>query len=111
MTENTFPSNYRRVLELIPRGSERPITNREIQRITGLSERAIREIVQRLTVRYKIPIGNVRGNSAGYYFPTNDAERFQGMIELDKQVTEEHKRLEVIKYGNLNEQDKYLKGG
>ncbi|MGT2964571.1 DNA-binding protein [Streptococcus acidominimus] len=107
----TLPDNYRRVLELIPTGSERPITNREIQRITGLSERAIREIVQRLTVSYKIPIGNVRGHNPGYYFPTNDAERFQGMIELDKQVTEEQKRLEVIKYGNLNEQDKYLKGG
>lgn len=107
----TLPSNYMRVLELIPTGSERPITNREIQRITGLNERTIREIVQRLTISYKIPIGTVRGYKSGYYFPTNDAECFQGMIELDKQVTEEQKRLEVIKYGNLNEQDKYLKGG
>lgn len=106
-----LPKNYRRVLELIPKGSERPITNREIQRLTGLNERTIREIVQRLTVSYRIPIGTVRGHTAGYYFPTNDAERFQGMIELDKQVTEEQKRLEVIKYGNLNEQDKYLQGG
>ncbi|MEW4354081.1 hypothetical protein AB1I63_04165 [Streptococcus pneumoniae] len=67
--------------------------------------------MQRLTVRYKIPIGILRNHTPGYYFPTNDAGRFQGMVELDKQVTEEQKRLEVIKYGNLNEQDKYLKGG
>ncbi|MER0123205.1 DNA-binding protein [Streptococcus sp. ZJ100] len=111
MAEKTLPSNYRRVLELIPKGSEHPITNREIQTITGLNERTIREIVQRLTVLYQIPIGILRNNTPGYYFPTNDAERFQGMIELDKQVTEEQKRLEVIKYGNLNEQEKYLKGG
>ena len=107
--EKPLPQNYEQVLRLIPLGMARPIPNKEIQSVTGLSERLIRDIVKNLITQYKIPIGAVRGDISGYFIPTDTEERFLGLVELDKQVREEQKRIEILMYADLKEHEKYLK--
>lgn len=106
-----LPQNYLRILRLIPEGADRPITNRELQDITKLTERTIREIIERLNTRYQIPIGSLRRNGqSGYYFPTDDSERLQAIAELQKQVSKEQARINIIAHGDLTKKDNYLKG-
>lgn len=110
MTEKVLPANYERVLRLIPRGIESPITNKQLQSLTGFSDRTIRDIIKTLITRYKIPIGSVRGLISGYFIPTNAEERLLGLVSIDKQAREEQKRVEILMYADLNEYKKYLGG-
>nr|AGL95810.1 hypothetical protein [Streptococcus anginosus] len=48
--------------------------------------------------------------AGGYYIPANDSERLAGIRALDRQRQDEQKRISALMYGDLNEQDKYLKG-
>lgn len=100
-----------RILRLIPVGADEPRAGRDIANVLGLEMRALRDHILRLIVRYGIPIVAKRGASNGYYIPVNDSERLAGIRALDRQRQDEQKRISTLMYANLNEQDKYLKGG
>ena len=106
----TLPENYKRVLALIPQGSERPRAGKEIVKLTGLDIRTVRGIIRSLVVKYHIAICGSRDLAGGYYIPANDSERLVGIRALDRQRQDEQKRISALMYANLNEQDKYLKG-
>lgn len=103
--------NYLKVLRLIPVGKTRPRPTKEIADLLNLDVRSVREIVRNLIIKHNIAIcGSRETNTAGYYIPSNDTERIEGIRALDRQNQEELKRIKALMYADLQEQDKYLKG-
>ncbi|WP_226996453.1 hypothetical protein [Streptococcus suis] len=56
MTENRLPPHLYKVFKLLPLGMELPITGTDIERLTGLDIRTIREHIRQLIVDYGIPV-------------------------------------------------------
>lgn len=110
MTKTRLPNNYMRVLRLIPIGKERSQSTKEIADLLKIDVRTVREIVRNLIIKHNIAICGSRNTTGGYYIPSNDTERIEGIRALDKQNQEELKRINALMYADLNEQDKYLKG-
>ena len=97
-----------RLLRLIPVGSERPINTKEIAKLLGIGERAVRDIISHLIVRYRVPIVAKRGINSGHYIPVNEEERLKGIRELNAQYQAEGKRLNIIITADLKQHDKVL---
>ncbi|MFI3107695.1 hypothetical protein ODU26_07485 [Streptococcus suis] len=65
MTENRLPEHLYKVFKLLPLGMELPITGTDIERLTGLDIRTIREHIRQLIVDYGIPVCGGRDNKLG----------------------------------------------
>lgn len=75
--EHPIPMNQKEmlILSLIKnRRRNDAIPNNEIQDRTGLKERHIRQIIQRLIIMYRQPIGSSTGAHKGYYWIKNIEE-------------------------------------
>ncbi|UQA99516.1 hypothetical protein Ped0055_02750 [Pediococcus pentosaceus] len=91
------------VKQLIPHGSDNPITAKEIKHITGIPLREIYGIVRYLLIHENIPIGAYReGKNSGYFIITNEEERKATLMPLISHAKEIEKRINVIKHINLN---------
>lgn len=66
--EENLPELYKKVLVMIPKGSDKPVKVSEISKLTGIGSVTVREIVSKLRVTYGYKIGtsNEAGRS-GYY--------------------------------------------
>ncbi|WP_228381568.1 hypothetical protein [Streptococcus suis] len=70
MTENKLPDHLYKVFKLLPLGMDLPITAPDIEKLTGLDVRTIREHIRQLIVDYGIPVCGGRDNKlGGYYIP------------------------------------------
>ncbi len=65
MTENKLPEHLNKVFKLLPLGMDLPITAPDIERLTGLDVRTIREHIRQLIVDYGIPVCGGRDNKLG----------------------------------------------
>lgn len=75
-TSKELPFHYKRVLSLIPEGSDKPITAKQISDLTGLSVREVRAVISKLILKYSIPIGSINTKEKhGNYIITDDEER------------------------------------
>lgn len=99
----------KRVLKLIPVGADNPRSGRYIATTLGLNIRNLRDIINRLIVRYGVPIVAKRGLASGYYIPANDTERLEGIRELKAQYNNEGKRLDVLITSDLESYKELLK--
>lgn len=70
MTKNQLPPHLYKVFKLLPLGMDLPITAPDIEKLTGLDVRTIRENIRQLVVDYGIPICGGRDNKLGGYYPT-----------------------------------------
>lgn len=97
-TREELPEEYKKVLRLIPQGSERPITVREIEQITGMSSQRIRHIVSDSIITHGILIGtsNRIGNS-GYYYAIHPEEREATVKNMASRLSYLSKRIQVFK--------------
>lgn len=65
MTENKLPEHLNKVFKLLPLGTDLPITASDIEKLTGLDIRTIREHIRQLIVDYGIPVCGGRDNKLG----------------------------------------------
>ena len=94
MTKKQLPEHLHRVFKLLPLGMDLPITAPDIEKLTGLDVRTIREHIRQLIVDYGIPVCGGRDNKlGGYYIPQNEVERLAGVLPLQRQYDQEHKRI------------------
>lgn len=99
-----------RILRLIPVGASQPRQTRYIADLLGVGIRTVRDNINRLIIRYGVPIVAKRGLVSGYYIPANDTERLEGIRELKAQYDTEGKRLDVLIKADLESYKKLLKG-
>lgn len=91
------------------RGSfERPVPLKLLKSEFDISERSIKEAVERLRCEFKQPIiASRRMRRGGYYLPKNDMERNEGLMPYKEQILTSQKNLTAITSVNLTE---YWKG-
>lgn len=87
---------------------ERPVTLRLLKAEFNISERSVKEVVERLRCEFKQPvIASRRTRHGGYYLPKNDMERNAGLMPYKEQILTSQKTLMAITSVNLAE---YWKG-
>lgn len=92
------------VLRLIPRGSERKISIREIGTTIDLDERSIYEVVSSLRKK-GVPVCAVRNgepSNRGYYVATNETERDEGLVSYKAQIIDMQGIVEQIEQADLD---------
>lgn len=89
------------LLDLLPKGIERPRPLKELVKLSGLKDREVRGIIYRLIVLHHVPIGAQYNRPNGYYIITNDKERQQALAPLTSQITMMSKRAEIISNAEL----------
>lgn len=90
------------LLDLLPKGMDRPQPVRELVKLTGWTSRKVRATIYRLIVVHHQPIGAVNqqpGN--GYFIITNDQERRQALAPLTSQIKMMNKRVQAISKARL----------
>lgn len=90
------------LLDLLPKGMNRPQPVRELVKLTGWTSRKVRATIYRLIVVHHQPIGAVNqqpGN--GYFIITNDQERRQALAPLTSQIKMMNKRVQAISKARL----------
>lgn len=93
----------KKILQLLPKGIERPRPLKELVKLTGWSNRKVRAMIYRLIVVHHQPIGAVYDHpSNGYFIITNDKERQQVLAPLTSQITMMSRRAEIISTAELN---------
>lgn len=87
---------------------ERPVTLRLLKAEFNISERSVKEVIERLRCEFKQPvIASRRTRHGGYYLPKNDMERNAGLMPYKEQILTSQKTLTAITSVNLAE---YWKG-
>ena len=87
---------------------ERPVTLRLLKAEFNISERSVKEVLERLRCEFKQPvIASRRTRHGGYYLPKNDMERNAGLMPYKEQILTSQKTLTAITSVNLAE---YWKG-
>ena len=94
------------LLDLLPKGIERPRPLKELVKLTGWSNRRVRGIINRLIVIHHQPIGaKYEHPNNGYYIITNNKERQQALAPLTSQITMMSKRAEIISSAELESEE------
>ena len=93
------------LLDLLPKGIERPRPLKELVKLSGLKGREVRGIIYRLIVLHHVPIGAQYNRPNGYYIITNDKERQQALAPLTSQITMMSKRAEIISNAELESEE------
>lgn len=93
------------LLDLLPKGIERPRPLKELVKLSGLKDREVRGIIYRLIVLHHVPIGAQYNRPNGYYIITNDKERQQALAPLTSQITMMSKRAQAISNAELESEE------
>ena len=95
----------KKILQLLPKGIERPRPLKELVKLSGLKDREVRGIIYRLIVLHHVPIGAQYNRPNGYYIITNDKERQQALAPLTSQITMMSKRAQAISNAELESEE------
>lgn len=91
-----------KIMDLLPKGMDRPRPLEELVRLTGWSSRKVRAMIYRLIVVHHQPIGaTYQQPGNGYFIITNDQERQQALAPLTSQIAMMSKRAQVISNADL----------
>lgn len=85
----------KRVLSLIPMTKDEAITSKEIQNATGLTFRALKQIITELRILY--PICAKETNGGGYWMAENDFDIIEFTEMIKRRRDGYNKTLEVMK--------------
>ena len=80
-----------------------PIQASELRSITGLTKRALEEVIESLRVNFKHPIVAKKTQPSGYYLPRNEDERQAGIAPYRRQIQTEQKNLVAVMQIDLEE--------
>jgi hypothetical protein len=99
--------NEQRLMDLLPKGMERPRPQKELVKLTGWSSRHVRQTIGRLIVlQHHKPIGaRYEHPNNGYFIITNDQERAAAIAPLASQIKELSKRTETLKKLDLKSEE------
>lgn len=87
---------------------ERPVPLKLLKAEFDISERCIKEAVERLRCKFKQPIiASRETRRGGYYLPKNDMERNEGLLPYKEQILTSQKTVTAITSVDLSE---YWKG-
>lgn len=87
---------------------ERPVPLKLLKAEFNISERGVKDVVERLRCEFKQPIIASRRTRRGcYYLPKNDIERNAGLIQYKEQILTSQKTVTAITSVDLTE---YWKG-
>lgn len=91
------------------RGSfKQPVPLKKLKSEFNISERGVKEVVERLRCEFKQPIiASRRTRRGGYYLPKNDRERNVGLLPYKEQILTSQKTVTAITSVDLAE---YWKG-
>lgn len=95
----------KRIYTLIPQGIELKITTRELASITNMNTRTIRDIINRLIKKHKVPICAIRTghtDDRGLFIATNEEELELGTREFKQQIADMTARLNAIQQAKFN---------
>ena len=95
----------KKILQLLPKGIERPRPLKELVKLSGLKDREVRGIIYRLIVLHHVPIGAQYNRPNGYYIITNDKERQQALAPLTSQIAMMSKRAEALSNAELESEE------
>ena len=95
----------KKILQLLPKGIERPRPLKKLVKLSGLKDREVRGIIYRLIVLHHVPIGAQYNRPNGYYIITNDKERQQALAPLTSQITMMSKRAQAISNAELESEE------
>lgn len=104
-TMKQLDKEEQQLLDLLPKGIERPRPLKELVKLSGLKDREVRGIIYRLIVLHHVPIGAQYNRPNGYYIITNDKERQQALAPLTSQITMMSKRAEIISNADLESEE------
>ena len=104
-TMKQLDKEEQQLLDLLPKGIERPRPLKELVKLSGLKDREVRGIIYRLIVLHHVPIGAQYNRPNGYYIITNDKERQQALAPLTSQITTMSKRAEIISNAELESEE------
>lgn len=83
---------------------ERPVTLRLLKAEFNISERGVKEVIERLRREFKQPIiASRRTRRGGYYLPKNDMERNVGLMPYKKQILTSQRTVTDITSVDLTE--------
>lgn len=85
-----------RINDLIPRGSQRTMTAKALAQLTKTDKRTVMNVINRLIVKYRIPIVGVRMGKYGYFKPVNADEMREAIRPLQSQTAKELERLSIL---------------
>jgi hypothetical protein len=97
-----LPTTHRRVLSMMPRGKDNPITITQIVQVLGGTYQATKEIIRELIIEHGYKIGTVNGSKSGHFLIENEDERFRTVKNFDSRMKEIEKRKRAILEGPLN---------
>lgn len=104
MTNTKLDKEEQLLLDLLPKGMERPRPLRELVKLTGWNSRKVRGTIYRLIVVHHQPIGaSIKHPNNGYFIITNDTERNIALAPLTSQINMMAKRAQVISNATLEE--------
>jgi hypothetical protein len=90
------------VLQLIPHGSEHPVTATSMAKILNIPLRDVYSCIQILIMDKNIPIGGLRsGSNPGYFIITNELERALVITPLEHHIGAMSKHLSHLKQMDL----------
>lgn len=91
------------VLELIPHGTARKISIKEVASLVDLDERSIYEVINSLRKK-GVPVCAQRSgvpSDRGYYIATSEQERTEGLTAYKSQVKDMTKLIDLIESADL----------
>ena len=96
----------KKILQLLPKGIERPRPLKELVKLTGWSNRRVRGIINRLIVIHHQPIGaRYEHPNNGYFIITNSKEQQQALAPLASQIAMLSKRAQAISNADLESEE------
>lgn len=91
-----FTDEERKIIGLLPEGSNNPRSLAMMADLAGISERRLRALIYHLVTDKALPIGSQSRRPGGYYWITNDEERAQSAARLNSQAREMYRRSRAI---------------
>lgn len=88
-------------LKAIPSGMGNPKPRRELEVQFGLNKRQVEEMIENLK-RYGCPIVARKKQPSGYYIPTNERERYEGLKSYKNQIRTSLKIIDIVESVDLN---------
>lgn len=85
-------------------GFENPVPLKLLQSEFGISERSVKDVIERLRSEFKHPvIASRKTKRGGYYLPKNDMERNAGLAPYKSQILTSQAIVTAITSVNLDE--------
>lgn len=99
---NTLTTIESDVLDIIPNGSDRKITIRDLIQLVGADERTIYEVINSLRKK-GVPICAKRsGENGGYFIAQTEDERTEGLYSYKSQVDDMTSLIDQIEAADLD---------